>query len=289
MSNQPHLPVMPTEIIEALTPQPGTWIIDGTFGAGGHTKLLLQTGANVLGIDQDPSVKAFTEVTGAGEFRFAPGNFRDMETLAAGHGITEVHGVLLDLGVSSMQIDQDDRGFSFRHDGPLDMRMSKSGQSAADLVNTSTMEELAALIWRYGEDRHSRRIARSIVQAREEAPLTTTTELADAIARAYPGGPRRDHPARRTFQALRIALNDELGALQEGLEAAARMLVPGGRLAILSYHSLEDRIAKHFINDSPRLTRLTKKPLTATEAEIAHNPRARAAKLRIAERRQDGA
>lgn len=289
MSNQPHLPVMPTEIIEALTPQPGTWIIDGTFGAGGHTKLLLQTGANVLGIDQDPSVQAFTAVTGAGEFRFAPGNFRDMETLAAGHGITEVHGVLLDLGVSSMQIDQDDRGFSFRHDGPLDMRMSSSGQSAADLVNTSTMEELAALIWRYGEDRHSRRIARSIVQAREDAPLTTTTELADAIARAYPGGPRRDHPARRTFQAIRIALNDELGALQEGLEAAARMLVPGGRLAILSYHSLEDRIAKHFINDSPRLTRLTKKPLTATEAEIAHNPRARAAKLRIAERRQEGA
>ena len=284
MSNAPHLPVMPTEIIGALAPQPGTWIIDGTFGAGGHTKLLLATGANVLGIDQDPSVQQFTDIAGAGEFRFAQGNFRDMETLAAGHGITAVHGVLLDLGVSSMQIDQDDRGFSFRQDGPLDMRMSGSGQSAADIVNTSTMEELAALIWRYGEDRHSRRIARSIVAAREEAPLTTTTQLADAVARAYPGGPRRDHPARRTFQAIRIALNDELGALQEGLEAAARMLVPGGRLAILSYHSLEDRIAKHFINDSPRLTRITKKPLAATEAEIAENPRARAAKLRVAMR-----
>lgn len=284
MSTAPHLPVMPVEILEALNAKPGDWVIDGTFGAGGHTKLLLEQGVNVLGIDQDPTVERFLNVEGKGEFLFAQGNFRDMETLASGHNISEVHGVLLDIGVSSMQIDEMDRGFSFRNDGPLDMRMSASGQSAADLVNESTFEALAALIWRYGEDRHSRRIARNIVEAREHAPITTTHQLANAIARAYPGGNRRDHPARRTFQAIRIALNDELGALQEGLEAAARMLVPGGRIAVLSYHSLEDRIVKHFFTDSPRLSRITKKPLLATDEEIERNPRSRSAKLRIAER-----
>lgn len=283
----PHLPVMPTEVIAGLQAPRGAWVIDGTFGAGGHTKLLLAEGVNVIGIDQDPNVQPFTRLASDGEFRFAAGNFRDMETLALQHDITHVHGVFLDLGVSSMQLDEQDRGFSFRHDGPLDMRMSASGQSAADLVNDSTFEELAALIWRYGEDRFSRRIARRIVAAREEAPITTTEQLATVIASAYPGGPRRDHPARRTFQALRIALNDELGALQEGLEAAARMLLPGGRLVILSYHSGEDRIAKHFIQDSKRLVAITKKPAVATAEEIAHNPRARSAKMRVAERVAD--
>lgn len=286
-TNAPHLPVMPTEVLAGLQAPRGAWVIDGTFGAGGHTKLLLAEGVNVIGIDQDPNVAPFTRVAGDGEFRFAAGNFRDMETLALQHDIRHVHGVLLDLGVSSMQLDEQDRGFSFRHDGPLDMRMSASGQSAADLVNESSFEELAALIWRYGEDRFSRRIARKIIAAREEQPITTTGQLANVIASAYPGGPRRDHPARRTFQALRIALNDELGALQEGLEAAARMLLPGGRLVILSYHSGEDRIAKHFIQDSPRLVTITKKPAVATAAEIEHNPRARSAKMRVAERVAD--
>lgn len=288
MTEAPHLPVMPAQILEALDVVPGTWIVDGTFGAGGHSRLLLEAGANVLGIDQDAGAARYAQRLASealpGELRFAAGNFREMESLAAAAGVTSARGVLLDLGVSSMQLDEGERGFAFRHDGPLDMRMGQQEESAADVVNEYGVGELAALIYRYGEERHSRRVARNIVEARQKAPIRTTGRLAEVVASAYPGGPRREHPARRTFQALRIHVNDELGALQEGLEAAARLLQPGGRLVVLSYHSLEDRIVKQYLRESPRLTALTKKPQEAGESETSHNPRARSAKLRVGER-----
>ena len=291
MTETAHVSVMPNEVLEHLAPRPGGWYVDTTFGAGGHTRLLLERGANVLAIDQDPTTTAFLEgeqtwqgARSSGRLRFAAGNFRDLEKLAYDQGITEVHGVLFDLGVSSMQLDEGERGFAFRHDGPLDMRMGPAGESAADVVNQYPMEELAAIIFRYGEERHSRRVARRIVEARQGSPIMTTGALAEVVAGAYPPGPRREHPARRTFQALRIHVNDELGALQEGLEAASRLLATGGRLVAISYHSLEDRIVKRFLLDSPRLEPLTKKPLEASEAEIAENPRSRSAKLRAGEK-----
>lgn len=284
----PHVSVMMAETLEGLAPRPGAWYVDGTFGAGGHSRLLLSRGANVVAIDQDPT--ALTHVAALereglpGELRFQLGNFRDVERLVAAAGVSEVRGVLLDLGVSSMQLDEEGRGFAFRKDGPLDMRMSEAGVSAEDVVNDYSLEDLAAIIFRYGEERHSRRVARRIVEARAAGRITTTARLAEVVSSAYPTGPRREHPARRTFQALRIHVNDELGALQEGLEGSARLLVPGGRLVVLSYHSLEDRIVKQFLKDSPRLTPLHKRPLEAGPDEVARNPRARSAKLRVGER-----
>jgi len=295
-AEQAHRPVMVSETLAYLRPRAGVWMVDATFGAGGHTRALLETGANVLGIDQDPraadhvaALSGSASATGAphgasGSFLFAAGNFRDMERLARSCELSAVAGILLDLGVSSMQLDEGERGFAFRADGPLDMRMAATGPSAADIVNEAPMEEIAALLWRYGEERHSRRIARRIVEAREHTPIRTTGRLAEVVASAYPGGPRRTHPARRTFQALRIHVNDELGALQEGLEAAARLLEPGGRLVAISYHSLEDRIVKRFLNDSPRMIAVTKRPLTPSDDEVLANPRARAAKFRVGER-----
>lgn len=287
----PHVPVMSEEVLDYLDVTPGEWYVDCTFGAGGHARRLLALGANVLGIDQDPNVLAeleaapeWREAISAGALRFAAGNFREIERLAFERGVTGVKGVLMDLGVSSMQLDEEERGFAFRLEGPLDMRMHGEGESAEDVVNQYAMEDLAAIIFRYGEERHSRRVARRIVEARDSSPIQTTKQLADVIASAYPPGPRREHPARRTFQALRIHVNDELGALREGLEGASRLLVPGGRLVVLSYHSLEDRIVKRFLLDSPRFTAMTKKPLMATPEEIEANPRARAAKLRAGER-----
>lgn len=288
----PHAPVMSAEVLEYLAPRSGGWYVDATFGAGGHTRALLARGANVIAIDQDPGAAAYAadlerEIASqpgpAGatpRLVFAQGNFRDMESIVFERGVDAVAGVLLDLGVSSMQLDEGERGFAFRHDGPLDMRMGDQDVSAADVVNEAPMEELAAIIWRYGEERHSRRIARRIVEVREGAPILTTGRLAEVVAAAYPSGPRREHPARRTFQALRIHVNDELGALQEGLEGAARLLEEDGRLVVLSYHSLEDRIVKRFLKDSPRLEALTKKPLLAGDAETKSNTRARSAKLR---------
>lgn len=283
----PHVSVMPTEVMENLAVKRATWYVDCTFGAGGHARTLLELGAKVLAIDQDPLAATYLEkdafwerATTRGDLRFAAGNFRDLERLAFEQGVTGVAGVLLDLGVSSMQLDEGERGFAFRHDGPLDMRMAAQGESAADVVNEYALEDLAAIIFRYGEERHSRRVARRIVQERDQAPITTTQRLADVVASAYPPGPRREHPARRTFQALRIHVNDELGALQEGLEAASRLLELEGRLVVLAYHSLEDRIVKRFLLDSPRMEPLTKRPLGASEAELAANPRSRSAKLR---------
>jgi len=238
----------------------------------------------VLAIDRDPSAAARAAALAEPNLVFAHGDFRDLESLLHHHDVPAPRGILLDLGVSSMQLDEGERGFAFRQAGPLDMRMSAEGRSARDLIADLDEAELAAILYRYGEERHSRRIARAIVAARSEAPITTTTRLAEIVTSAYPPGPRRDHPARRTFQALRIVVNDELGALEEALEASARVLEVGGRLAVLTYHSLEDRIVKHFFKGSYRLAPLTKRPDVASEAEIARNPRARAAKLRVAEK-----
>ncbi len=284
----PHAPVMLAECLEHLAVQPGGWYIDGTFGAGGHTNAILAAGGRVLAIDRDAKVRRFLDAEAvaaaleAGRLLFAEGNFSELSAHAERLGVAPVAGVLLDLGVSSMQLDEPERGFSFRQPGPLDMRMGKTGLSAADLVNHASAEELAGIIFRYGEERYSRRIARRITEARDDAPIETTAELAEVIARAYPPGRRRDHPARRTFQALRIAVNDELGELQGALEALERTLAPEGRAVVLTYHSLEDRIVKHFFKGSPLLTPLHKKPLTAADAETARNPRARSAKLRAA-------
>lgn len=279
-----HVPVMLDACLEALAPAPDRWIVDATFGAGGHTRALLDAGASVLAIDRDPSAEARAARIAHPSLVFVRGDFRDLERLVHSAEIPAPHGVLMDLGVSSMQLDDAERGFAFRQDGPLDMRMAGEGPSAADVVAQAGEAELAAILYRFGEERHSRRLARGIVAARQEAPITTTARLAEVVREAYPPGPRHEHPARRTFQALRIHVNDELGALQEGLEAAARGLAPGGRLAVLSFHSLEDRIVKHFLRTSSRLTPLTKRPRTAAADEIADNPRARAAKLRTAEK-----
>lgn len=287
-TDAPHVSVMVAETLEGLNLAPRAWYVDGTFGAGGHSRLLLAAGANVVAIDQDPAAAAYAADLAAaglpGELRFQAGNFRDLERLVAAAGVSDVRGVLLDLGVSSMQLDEGERGFAFRKDGPLDMRMADSGVSAEDVVNDYPVEELAAIIFRFGEERHSRRVARKIEEARSSGRITTTGRLAEVVSSAYPPGPRREHPARRTFQALRIYVNDELGALQEGLEAAARLLSPGGRLVVLSYHSLEDRIVKQFLKDSPRVEPLHKRPLEATPEEVAANPRSRSAKLRVGER-----
>lgn len=278
-----HLPVMPTEVIEALLPAPGKLIVDATLGGAGHTRLLLQAGATVIGVDQDPFALERARAMNLPNLEVIDGNFRDLDVLLGPDRV--VDGVLMDLGVSSFQLDDTARGFSYHSDASLDMRMSQSGPSAADVVNDTDQDELARIIYEYGEERHSRRIARGIVQARERAPIETTRQLAEIIKRAYPGGHARGiHPARRTFQALRIHVNDELGALRDGLTAAVRVLRPGGRLAVISFHSLEDRIVKHFVRDCAELESLHKKPLEPTEAEMNRNPRARSAKLRVAQK-----
>ncbi len=282
--NAPHAPVMLSECLEHLDIRAGSWYLDGTFGAGGHTRAIVAAGGRVLAVDRDASVERFLDPAALSQeqLKFVVGNFSELEKHVRETELAPLAGVLLDLGVSSMQLDRAERGFSFRQPGPLDMRMGTTGLSAADLVNSASQEELASIIFRYGEERYSRRVARRIVEARERAPLTTTGELAEIVARAYPPGRRRDHPARRTFQALRIAVNDELGALEAALAGAERVLAPGGRVVVLTYHSLEDRIVKHFFRGSDVLTPLFKRPLTASQIEIEANPRARAAKLRAA-------
>lgn len=281
-----HLPVMLNECLEGLNVQACHWYIDGTFGAGGHSQALLERKARVLAIDQDTQVLE-TARTFSGQypeqFKFAAGNFRDLDQHAAQAGLEKVSGVLLDLGVSSMQIDNPERGFAFRQDGPLDMRMNPESASASEVVNSLNQEDLAAIIYKYGEERYSRRIARAIIEERKKQKISTTSQLVNIIQRAYPSKTRQDHPARRTFQALRIYVNDELGALEDGLEAAKNILEDQGRLVVLSYHSLEDRIVKQTMK-GPSFNMLYKKPLTATDQEIESNPRARSAKLRVAEK-----
>ena len=297
-----HLPVMLAEVLESLSPRDGGHYIDGTFGGGGYAKAILEAAdCRVLGIDRDPDAIARGRELAkqfGDRLTIVQGEFSQMDELFTGKS----DGVVLDLGVSSFQFDEADRGFSFREDGPLDMRMSKSGVSAADFVNTAEESVLADVIHHLGEERFARRVARAIVAAR---PLSRTAELADVVAKALgPAALRHPiHPATRTFQALRIHVNDELGELERGLEAAERVLAAGGRLVVVAFHSLEDRIVKRFFAEhgkpQPAGSRhaplaaakreqtfglLTSKPRMPTEAEIAQNPRARSARLRAAEK-----
>ena len=305
-----HQPVMLAEVVAALSPGDGEVMVDGTFGAGGYAKALLAACDCVVhAIDRDPdAIRAGGELAAGleGRLRLIHGRFGDMDQLLAAAQVTGVDGIALDLGVSSMQFDNPERGFSFQHDGPLDMRMDKEGPSARDVVNEMGEEALADVIYRYGEERHSRRIARAIVAARADKPIERTTELADIVRRAMPQrrGRARLHPATRTFQALRIYVNGELQELVSGLQAAERLLGPRGRLAVVSFHSLEDRCVKRFLreragaraNSSRHLPpvqddarapsfylprRSARKP---TAEEVAQNPRARSARLRVAVR-----
>ena len=246
-----HRPVMPRQVVDALTPHDGGTYVDGTFGAGGYSEALLRAAlCTVLGIDRDPGVVAAgadLDRRYAGRFKILTGCYGDMVRLLAGVDLDRVDGVALDLGLSSMQVDDAERGFSFRRDGPLDMRMGNQGQTAADMVNTLGETDLAHIIYRFGEERASRRIARAIVEARVHAPISRTGELADLVRRVVPRSPSGIDPATRTFQALRIYVNDELGELERGLSAAETLLNPGGRLCVVSFHSLEDRRVKEFL------------------------------------------
>ncbi len=293
----PHTSVLLSEVIEALEPAPGKLIVDGTFGAGGYSRAFLAAGASVVAFDRDPSARRFAE--GLGEnFRLIDARFSEMAE-ELGEGVAD--GVALDLGVSSMQLDQAERGFSFMRDGPLDMRMGASGPTAADIVNTAEQAELARILFVYGEERQSRRVASAIVRRRAEQPFTRTLDLAEHIERAL-GGRRgaKVHPATRSFQGLRIAVNEELSELEAGLVAAERTLKPGGRLAVVTFHSLEDRIAKAFFSEragktpggsrhappveakaEPSFKLLFNGAQAPTDAETATNPRARSAKLRV--------
>ncbi len=302
-----HVPVLYEEVMALLRPQPGGRFIDGTLGAAGHAAGLLAAVApdgRLLGIDRDPSAVAYAAA------RLAPfgeravlvaGSLGDVGDIAPAHGFVDVDGVLLDLGLSSRQLEDGARGFSFLQEGPLDMRFDpRQGDTAADLLNNLTAEELADLFWRYGEEQQSRRIARLVVTHR---PLRTTTELAQLIERyARRSGRPGRHPATKVFQALRIAVNGELAEIERGLSAAIELLRPGGRLAVISFHSLEDRLVKRFLREAsrdcvcppeqpvctcgaqPALRLVARKAIQATEAETAANPRSRSARLRVAER-----
>ena len=300
-SNSPHIPVLLRPILDHCAPISGAWL-DGTFGAGGYTRALLDAGADrVYGVDRDPMVFEMAQSWAAdyGErLHLVEGVFSKLDEYAS-----DLDGVVLDLGVSSMQLDQADRGFSFIKDGPLDMRMSQSGPSAADIVNTTDETELANILFLYGEERASRRIARAIVKRREATSFDTTLDLADLVEHVLPRTkPGQSHAATRSFQALRIAVNDEYGELYRGLMAAERALKPGGQLAVVTFHSVEDRMVKRFlqmrsgsnaranryapdIEQAPAQFELrSKKAIAPTEDELAQNPRARSAKLRIARR-----
>jgi 16S rRNA (cytosine1402-N4)-methyltransferase len=283
-----HIPVLAGPTIEALAPRPGGTYVDATFGAGGHSALILErigASGRLIAFDADPSAGA--RAIADPRFVLVRANFRELAARLDALGIASVDGVLFDLGVSSMQLDEGERGFSFRTAAPLDMRMDPTrGESAADFLATHDEREIADIIYEFGEEKKSRRIARSIVALREAGtPVRDTADLANVVARAVRApGHARIHPATRTFQALRIYVNDELGALRAGLDAALARTAPGGRIAVISFHSLEDRIVKHTFREDPRARALTRKPVVAGEAELASNPRARSAKLRVAER-----
>lgn len=308
-----HTPVMLNEMLEHLSPQDNDHIIDGTFGAGGYSRAILETAkCNVYGIDQDPDTTQHADRLAkefSGRWHFLQGNFSDMESLITSCYPKPVDGIVLDIGVSSMQLDQSDRGFSFMHDGPLDMRMSQDGETAADIVNTYPENQLADIIYQYGEERKSRQIARKIIEARTDTPITRTRQLTQLIHSVIKQSRAKIDPATKTFQALRIYLNDELGALQKALFAAEKLLAPGGRLVVVTFHSLEDTIVKQFINKAcgthhgvnrhipvePQLndgqadststfTRITRKAVKPSKPELERNPRARSAKLRAAKR-----
>jgi len=300
-----HIPVLGAPALEYLNVRDGGLYIDGTFGAGGYSRAILAAAdCKVIGIDRDRTAIALgadlVEQAG-GRLTLVEDRFSNLDTVAHECGHEQVDGIVLDVGVSSMQLDQAQRGFSFRLDGPLDMRMSGEGLSAADVVNAAGERDLANIIYILGEERFSRGIARAIVKARAATPVATTRALADIVASVVRAKPHEIHPATRTFQALRIFVNDELGELAGALIAAERVLKPGGRLVVVAFHSLEDRIVKSFLaarsetrggsrhapevkRAAPSFTVLTKRPIVADDGEIARNPRARSAKLRAGER-----
>ena len=301
MTGSPHTSVLLDEVLVAMKLVGGETVIDGTFGAGGYTRAFLAAGANVIAFDRDPTAARFAEGLPADRFRLIQARFSEMAE-AVGEGA--VDAVALDLGVSSMQLDESERGFSFMRDGPLDMRMGDQGPTAADLVNTAEPTELARILYVYGEERQSRRIAAAIARRRSEQPFSRTLELAEFIEKAL-GGRRgaKVHPATRSFQALRIAVNEELAELEEGLRAAERALKPGGRLCVVTFHSLEDRIVKTFLavragrtpggsrhapptaaGAPPSFQLLFNGAQAPSQAEVEANPRARSAKLRAAVR-----
>jgi 16S rRNA (cytosine1402-N4)-methyltransferase len=297
LAGTPHVSVLLDGVLAAIEPAPGKRIIDGTFGAGGYSRAFLDAGAEVIAFDRDPTAARFAAPLAAtGRFRLVEDVFSEMEQ----HVASPCDGVAFDLGVSSMQLDEAERGFSFMKDGPLDMRMARSGASAADLVNDADPAELARIFFVYGEERQSRRIAKALARRRSEQPFTRTLDLAEVVERAL-GGRRgaKVHPATRVFQALRIAVNAELAELEQGLDAAERLLGAGGRLAVVTFHSLEDRIVKAFFTERsgrtpggsrhlppqaggalPSFRLLFNGARTANEAEVEANPRARSAKLR---------
>lgn len=288
-----HVPVLPAEVLHWLDPQPGKLLVDGTLGGGGHTRMMAERMGDegcVISVDRDVIALQRAEETLAGlPVKIAHANFVEIPKILDSLGIDKVDGILLDLGLSSDQLADDDRGFSFESEGPLDLRFdARDKKTAADLVNHLQEKDLADLIYQNGEERLSRRIARKICHVRKETPFITAKQLADVICSCYPhtagSGRGRIHPATRTFQALRIAVNRELSSLETALETLPNRLKPGGRLAIISFHSLEDRPVKQAFLDDPRLNRFTKKPVTAGDEEIAANPRSRTAKLRVAER-----
>ena len=301
-----HIPVLCAEVVAALAPTDGDRIIDATFGRGGYTTaLLLAADCTVLAIDRDPAAwQAADRVKAAfpGRLALARGRFGDLDQLASDHGVDGADGVTLDIGVSSPQLDDPSRGFSFRADGPLDMRMGADGLTAADIINTAEEADLADIFFHLGEERHARRVARRIAARRVERPFTRTLDLADTVRAVVPKSKDGIDPATRVFQGLRIHVNDEMGELDRGLTAAERVLKPGGRLAVVSFHSLEDRRVKRFLTEragaaasgsrhlpfadrdrpSPTFTLPHRKPVTPSAAEVTHNPRARSAKLRAA-------
>jgi 16S rRNA (cytosine1402-N4)-methyltransferase len=300
-----HIPVLGRQAVELLKPRDGGIYVDATFGAGGYSRAILDSaGTRVIGIDRDRSAIAggFDLVDGSGgRLTLVEDRFSNLAEICAGLGFAAVDGVVMDVGVSSMQLDEAGRGFSFRTEGPLDMRMGHDGPTAADVVARASEADLANIIYIFGEERHSRGVARAIVAARKEAPIATTRALADIVAKVVWAKPGEIHPATRTFQGLRIFVNQELDELHLALSAAERVLKPGGRLVVVSFHSLEDRIVKNFLSErgkagggsrhlpeiaqaAPSFSILTKRPVTPDDEEISANPRARSAKLRAAER-----
>jgi 16S rRNA (cytosine1402-N4)-methyltransferase len=302
MTGAPHIPVLLDEVLAALAPERGETMVDATFGAGGYTRALLATGAHVFAFDRDPDAIAAGRALEEAEagLTLVAAEFSRLDRELAALGAVPVDGVTMDIGVSSMHLDQAARGFSFQQDGPLDMRMSQEGDSAADFLNEAEEEDIANVLWRYGEEPKSRRVARAIVAAR---PLTTTGELAHVVRKALGHRPHdKKDPATRAFQAIRIHVNRELDELAEGLAAAERVLAPGGRLAVVSFHSLEDRMIKRFLRERSGATpagsrhrptiadahaptfEIVGKAVRASAAELARNPRARSATLRTARR-----
>lgn len=303
-----HVPVMLDEVLATLRPRAGAAYLDATFGGGGYAAAILAAADCTLwAIDRDPDAIARGAALAArhpGRLHLVHARFGDMLQSLAAHGVTQLDGVVMDLGVSSFQLDEAERGFSFRADGPLDMRMGRDGPTAAELVNTLPEDELARIISELGEERHARRVARAILRARAEAPIETTARLAEIVRRAVPRDPSGIDGATRSFQALRIAVNDELGEVERGLAAATALLAPGGRLVVVAFHSLEDRLVKRAMAEAagrrggasrhdpasllprerPDYALITPRALRPGEAETAANPRARSARLRALER-----